>query len=132
MLKLQQNNITKCPKLLRTSAPKTTKTKRGRKRKATEEEQEIATKIEKNERLVQAWEAELMEDVLMNENPTPPTPRRSQRLTQGTQNTGENTGTADNTMFVNIVCQLYYVFIHCKFYIIITMIINVCKCLHLV
>ncbi|KAK1398403.1 hypothetical protein POM88_008266 [Heracleum sosnowskyi] len=63
--------------------------KRGRKKNPTEEEQEIAAEMERAEMEVETREAELMEEALMNEmeSPQPSTPRRSQRISKGTQNT---------------------------------------------
>ncbi|KAK1386826.1 hypothetical protein POM88_015004 [Heracleum sosnowskyi] len=75
------------PRSYKTAPPKPNK--RGRKRNPTKEEQEIAAEMERAEMEVETGEAELMEEALMNEMepPQPSTPRRSQRIAKGTQNT---------------------------------------------
>lgn len=74
------HNISCCPDLGKS------KKKRSRKKKTTEEEDEV----ERREMEIETGEAELMEEALRNEGqpPTSPiTPRRSQRLSQGTVDT---------------------------------------------
>lgn len=63
---------------------------------------------------MQTGEAEMMEEALMMATPAAPnTPRRSQRLAQGTQNTmDENIENADNDVFVSTIYHtIFFLFL---------------------
>lgn len=97
--KKRGHNRTRCPDPVQ-AAP--AKSARGRKRKVTDEEQEIAAEMEMQGKEVETGEAELMEEALMNSTPPASTPMRSHRLAQGSQNTMDSEiGNASSAVFVS-------------------------------
>lgn len=122
------HNITKCPQ------PITNNKNRGKKRNLTAEEEEIRAEMERNEVEEQTGEAELMDEAMRNEElftPPPTTPRRSQRIAQGSQTSSHEVNTS-KSVFVRFLTEFV---IFCCF-LLMTLESNYlcyfCRCQHLV
>lgn len=135
------HNIAKCPD--RPEGSTTTKKQRGRKRKCAQQEEEIASEMERHEIEEETGEAELMGEALKDAEmfstpPQPNTPRRSQRqaMRRCTQSSVEE-GNASNAVFVRTSTVLAFFislnFFHIYFQIACTLIVvnDGCRCPHL-